>query len=61
MGIDPPHDSAGNTAIPDRGGAESGAPALQIADGDLARVVEAWPTLPAHIRAAVLALVETVG
>jgi hypothetical protein len=26
---------------------------------DLARVVEAWPALPEHIRAAVLALVGT--
>jgi hypothetical protein len=28
---------------------------------DLARVVEAWPQLPEHIKAAVLALVQTVG
>jgi hypothetical protein len=27
---------------------------------DLARVVEAWPTLPDHIRAAILALVNTI-
>jgi len=27
--------------------------------GDLARVVSAWPQLPEHIRAAVLALVQT--
>jgi len=26
---------------------------------DLARVIDAWPSLPAHIRAAVLALVTT--
>jgi hypothetical protein len=31
------------------------------ADPDLARLVDAWPTLPAHIRAAVLALVQTAG
>jgi hypothetical protein len=31
------------------------------ADADLARVVEAWPSLPEAIRRAVLALVETVG
>jgi hypothetical protein len=30
-------------------------------DPDLARVVTAWPDLPAHIRAAVLALVGTAG
>jgi hypothetical protein len=29
------------------------------ADPDLARVVAAWPELPAHIKAAVLALVGT--
>jgi hypothetical protein len=57
MGIDPPPDSLENIANPARGGAESGAPALQIADPDLARVIEVWPTLPAHLRAAVLALV----
>jgi hypothetical protein len=30
-------------------------------DPDLARMVAAWPTLPQHIRAAVLALVEGAG
>jgi hypothetical protein len=30
-------------------------------DPDLARLVDAWPALPAHIRAAVLALVQTCG
>jgi hypothetical protein len=29
-------------------------------DPDLARVLDAWPNLPAHIKAAVLALVATV-
>jgi hypothetical protein len=28
-------------------------------DPDLARIVEAWPTLPDHIRAAILALIVT--
>ena len=28
-------------------------------DPDLARLVDAWPTLPPHIKAAVLALVAT--
>jgi hypothetical protein len=31
------------------------------ADAELARVVEAWPDLPPHIRAAVLALVGTAA
>jgi hypothetical protein len=30
-------------------------------DPDLVRIVEAWPTLPVHLRAAVLALVGTAG
>jgi hypothetical protein len=30
-------------------------------DPDLARIIIAWPNLPDHIRAAVLALVGTVG
>jgi hypothetical protein len=34
--------------------------AQPAADPDLAQIIDAWPTLPAHIRAAVLALVGTV-
>jgi hypothetical protein len=30
-----------------------------LADHDLARVVRAWPDLPEHVKAAVLALVTT--
>jgi hypothetical protein len=30
-----------------------------VTDPELARVVEAWPDLPSHIRAAVVALVAT--
>jgi hypothetical protein len=43
-------------------------PEITLADGpaaptdpDLARVVSAWPDLPPHIRAAVLALVDTAS
>jgi hypothetical protein len=32
-----------------------------VADPDLARVILAWPDLPDHIRAAILALVGTAG
>jgi hypothetical protein len=32
---------------------------LAQADADLARVLDAWPTLPPHIKVAILALVET--
>jgi hypothetical protein len=34
-------------------------PAPALADADLARVVEAWPSLPPAIRAAVLAVVAS--
>jgi hypothetical protein len=34
-------------------------PGAVTADPDLARVIIAWPDLPAHIRAAVLALIGT--
>jgi hypothetical protein len=57
MGIEPCTNSPGNTALSADGGAESGAPTP--ADPDLTRLVDAWPTLPPPIRAAVLALVET--
>ena len=30
-------------------------------DSDLAKVIGAWPTLPEHLKAAVMALVATVG
>jgi hypothetical protein len=39
------------------GAAQSGAVA---ADPDLARVIDAWPDLPPHIKAAVLALVGSI-
>jgi hypothetical protein len=34
---------------------------LTPADADLARVLDAWPTLPPHVKAAVLALVATAS
>jgi hypothetical protein len=34
-------------------------PSTAISDTDLSRVVEAWGRLPEHIKAAVLALIET--
>jgi hypothetical protein len=30
-------------------------------DPDLARIIDAWPTLPEHIRAAVRALIDTAA
>ena len=34
-------------------------PATPVTDPDLARILDAWPTLPAPIRRAVLALIES--
>jgi hypothetical protein len=50
----------------DSPGKELGAPPASgctdgCTDPDLARVLEAWPTLPEPIRAAVLALVQAAG
>jgi hypothetical protein len=36
-------------------------PAVPTGDPDLARILAVWPTLPDHIRAAILALVTTSG
>jgi len=36
-------------------------PTVPLSDPELARVVAAWPELPAHIKAAVLALVQSAG
>jgi hypothetical protein len=51
-----PREIPGKTALPEPGGAKSGAPA---ADPDLTRILDAWPTLPEPIRRAILALIET--
>lgn len=69
-GLERPRDSAGKTPIPKAGGIKSGnnraeggskvspaAPA-KTADPDLSAIIAAWPTLPAAIRAGVLALVK---
>ena len=59
---------SGNAGVPETGGAESGAvdapkPSSEPAepthvDRDLARLVAAWPTLPAAMRAGILAMVN---
>jgi hypothetical protein len=48
-------EDAGSCPVLVQQGQQAGA----TADPDLARVVTAWPDLPAHIKAAVLALVGT--
>lgn len=48
-----------NTANPDADGAESGALATRAtSDLALAKLVDAWPTLPDAIRAGILAMVQ---
>ena len=56
-GSEHPSDSTGKQQIPQQGGAFSGALGGEIAPA-LAEVVRAWPTLPADVRANILALVQ---
>jgi hypothetical protein len=58
-----PLENAGETGVPQESGAESGAPFDDSAPvyPDLAFVVNAWPTLPEAVRAAVVALVQQAG
>ena len=60
MGIEPPAASTDNPALLEQGGAESGALATQSrrTDPNLASLLTARPTLPAPIRAAILATVR---
>jgi len=62
--VEPANTSDDNTSAltaPLTGAAASPCEPLRETDPDLARIVNAWPELPAHIRAAVLALVQTTG
>jgi hypothetical protein len=56
-GIRSSHETPREIALPEVGGAESGA--LTPTDPDLSRLVTAWPTLPEPIKRAVLALVDS--
>jgi hypothetical protein len=58
-GIEPAPKSSGNSGGRDQSGAECGALAAPEAslDPDLAAVVDAWPTLPAAIKAGILAMI----
>ena len=60
------HDSADTSAVgappltgPLTGRADNGCEPMRKIDPDLACIVSAWPDLPPHIRAAMLALVQT--
>jgi len=63
-GFELPQETTGNSSGSSQSGAESGAlgarkPAFDaLADPDLARLIEAWPTLPDAIRRAIVAMVE---
>lgn len=58
-GIEPAPKSSGNSGGRDQSGAECGALGAREApaDPDLAAVVDAWPTLPAAIKSAILAMI----
>jgi hypothetical protein len=60
MGIELPLDSPENAALPEEGGAESGALAT-TSDPDLLLIVGRWSMLPESIRRAVLALMNSTS
>jgi hypothetical protein len=59
-GLEQGQDFPGKLQDTTEGGAKSGAASAKTLslDPDLTHVVAAWPVLPPHIKAAVLALVE---
>jgi hypothetical protein len=59
-GIEPGQKSSGNRGVGNQSGAECGALGARDAplDPDLAAVVDAWPALPAAIKAGILAMIR---
>lgn len=59
MGVEPSRDSSGNSRKGQEGGAESGALGAWEArmDAELAELVDAWSSLPAAIKAGILAMI----
>jgi hypothetical protein len=55
-GLEQTPENAGKTHGDRAGGAQSGALST-----DLRRVIDAWPSLPEHIRRAVLAVIAAAG
>jgi hypothetical protein len=62
-GFERPSKNTGNSTVDPQGGAESGALGVRgrPIDPELAAVVDAWPTLPAATRSAILAMIRGVG
>lgn len=71
-GIEHPQDITEKPGVPESGGAECGAlpgdPALRTPpttpptdDPDLAAIMAAWPSLPAPVRAGILAMIRVAG
>ena len=59
-GFELSEDSSGNATIANQSGAKCGALGEQNRpiDQDLAAVIQAWPTLPAALKAGILAMVK---
>lgn len=59
-GLEEGVNSSGNVAVSETGGAESGAVGAQnrVADAELARIIDAWPTLSAEVKTAIVQLVK---
>jgi hypothetical protein len=59
--LEDPEKTASTSATLANSGHEKKGPAAAYRDADLARLVNAWPSLPEPIRRAILALVASAG
>jgi len=58
-GLERPSKTYGKTYISQSRGTDSGT--VSPGDVDLARLIEAWPTLPSAVKAGITAMVEASG